>query len=346
MPEHDLPVLILAPAGRDAQVASVILSEVGIASRICNSLAELVAGLDAASCAVITEEALLAENRQALADWIARQPPWSDFPFILLTLRGSVPDPRLPETLGNVSLLERPFHPATLVTITRFVQRGRRRQHQARAYLDERDRTAERQSLLIRELHHRVKNTLATVQGLLGASARAATNIDTFYAAFSSRIISLAKTHNLLTEDYWQQASLREMLENELGPYNDAGRRRIRLDGPKVELIGDLAVPLGMAFHEMTTNAAKHGSLSVPEGRIEVIWEVRQAADRRLLVLDWWEFDGPTVQKPTRRGFGSSLLQRVLKVQCEAEIETDYRPTGLHFHMTAALPDKRAVPPY
>ncbi len=192
----------------------------------------------------------------------------------------------------------------------------------------------------------RIHSRLPSRAGLLGASARAATDVDTFYAAFSARIISLAKTHNLLTEDYWQQASLHEMLENELGPYNDAGRTRIRLDGPKVELIGDLAVPLGMAFHEITTNAAKHGSLSVPEGRIEIIWNVRQAEDRRVLVLDWWELDGPTVQTPTRRGFGSSLLQRVLKVQCEAEIETDYRPTGLHFRMTAALPDKRAVPSF
>src|ERR1700712_1459061 len=97
MSETKLPVLILAPAGRDGMVAATILAEVQIGSRVCESLAEVVVGLDEACCAVVTEEALLASNRQALADWIAQQPPWSDFPFILLTLRGAQPDPRLAE---------------------------------------------------------------------------------------------------------------------------------------------------------------------------------------------------------------------------------------------------------
>jgi two-component sensor histidine kinase len=346
MRDAEPPVLILAPAGRDADVAATILAEEGIVSRVCHSLSEVVAGLDAACCAVVTEEALLAENRQALADWIAQQPPWSDFPFILLTLRGAEPDPRLTEALGNVSLLERPFHPATLVTAARFAQRGRRRQYQAKAYLEERERTAERQTLLIRELHHRVKNTLATVQGLLGASARSATSVEEFYSAFSARVISLAKTHNLLTEDYWQQAPLREMLENELSPYNDPEGTRIKLEGPKIELVGDLAVPAGMAIHELTTNAAKHGALSVPQGRIEVAWAVRCTDTKRILLLDWRELGGPPVQPPTRKGFGSTLLQRVLKVQCEAEIAFDFRSSGLHFRMEAPMPDKRAVPTY
>ncbi|MBL7405587.1 sensor histidine kinase, partial [Escherichia coli] len=122
---------------------------------------------------------------------------------------------------------------------------AKRRQLEARAYLEERERTTERQALLIRELHHRVKNTLATVQALLGASARSATSVDAFYASFSARVISLAKTHNLLTEDYWQQAPLRDMLMNELGPYNDVEGARIQLDGPAIDLMGDLAVPTG-----------------------------------------------------------------------------------------------------
>ncbi|WP_336491124.1 sensor histidine kinase [Methylobacterium nigriterrae] len=346
MNEIEASVLILAPSGRDSEVAATILAEEGIGSRTCQSLPELVGGLDTACCALVTDEALLSSNRQVLADWIARQPPWSDFPFILLTLRGAEPDPRLTETLGNVSLLERPFHPATLVTAVRFAYRGRRRQHQAKAYLEERERTAERQTLLIRELHHRVKNTLATVQGLLGASVRSATSVEEFYAAFSARVISLAKTHNLLTEDYWQQAPLREMLENELGPYNDTKGTRIQLQGPRIELVGDLAVPTGMAIHELTTNAAKHGALSVPEGRIEVAWDVRRTDTKRVLLLDWRELGGPRVSEPTRKGFGSTLLQRVLKVQCEAEIAFDFRTTGLHFRMEAPMPDKRAVPSY
>lgn len=346
MTDIEAPVLVLAPGGRDAAVAAAILAEERIGSHACATLPELVSLLDTACCAVLTEEALLTSNRQALADWIAQQPPWSDFPFILLTMRGAVPDPRLTEMMGNVSLLERPFHPATLIMAVRFAQRARRRQREAEAFLAERERTAERQTLLIRELHHRVKNTLATVQALLGASVRTATSVDAFYASFSARVISLAKTHNLLTEDYWQQAPLREMLANELGPYNDAEGTRIRLEGPKVDLLGDLAVPTGMAIHELTTNAAKHGALSVPEGRIEVAWDVKRLQDRRFLHLDWREHNGPPITPPTRKGFGSTLLHRVLKVQCDADISFDFRPSGLHFCLKAPIPETRAVPVY
>jgi len=346
MPEAERPTLIFAPLGRDSTVAATILAEEQIATEVCGSLDALVARLDTAGCAIFTEEALSSSNRQALADWIARQPPWSDFPFILLTQRNAQPRGDLTDMLGNVSVLERPFHPATLVTAARAGLRAMRRQHQARLYLAERERTAERQTLLIRELHHRVKNTLATVQALLGASARSATTIEAFYAAFSARVISLAKTHNLLTEDYWQQAPLRDMLVAELGPYNDTEGSRITLEGPRVDLVGDLAVPTGMAIHELTTNAAKHGALSVPEGQIRIRWSVEQEADRQVLSLDWTERGGPAVEPPTRKGFGSTLLQRVLKLQCEADIAFDYEPTGLHFTMRAPLPDQRIVPTY
>ncbi|KTS06671.1 histidine kinase [Methylobacterium radiotolerans] len=346
MTEAELPVLIFAPGGRDAAVAAAILGEAGIAIQVCASLADVVSRLDTAACAILTEEALLSSNRQALADWIAAQPPWSDFPFILLRLRGAEPNAQLTDMLGNVSVLERPFHPATLVMAARSAHRAKRRQLEARAYLEERERTTERQALLIRELHHRVKNTLATVQALLGASARSATSVDAFYASFSARVISLAKTHNLLTEDYWQQAPLRDMLMNELGPYNDVEGARIQLDGPAIDLMGDLAVPTGMAIHELTTNAAKHGALSVPEGRIAVRWDIEQTPAARLLHLDWTERGGPATAAPTRKGFGSTLLQRVLKVQCQAEIAFDFQPAGLHFTMRAPLPETRVVPAY
>jgi two-component sensor histidine kinase len=191
-----------------------------------------------------------------------------------------------------------------------------------------------------------VKNTLATVQALLGASARSATSVEAFYASFSARVVSLAKTHNLLTEDYWQQAPLRDMLMNELGPYNDSEGSRIVLDGPRVDLVGDLAVPTGMAIHELTTNAAKHGALSVPEGRILVSWTVEREAERQVLLLDWTERGGPLTQTPTRKGFGSTLLQRVLTVQCQAQIDFDFQPAGLHFTMRAPLTDQRIVPEY
>lgn len=346
-PESDASlVLILAPAGRDASIAASIITEIGFPSRICSDLPGLLAEISVAACAIVTEEALLSADRRPLADWIARQPPWSDFPFILLTLRGQSPSAHLSEMLGNVTVLERPFHPATLANAVRSAVRARARQRQAAAFLEERQQTEERQALLIRELHHRVKNTLATVQALLGATARSAHTVDEFYRSFSDRVVSLAKTHNLLTEDYWQTASLQEILRNELGPYDDGTGQRIILRGPPVDLAADLAVPTGMALHELTTNAAKHGSLSIPEGRLEVIWDIRRPADRFHLHLEWIERNGPLVEPPARTGFGSTLLQRVLTTQCNAEIGFDFDPGGFRFIMEAPLVQNRLVPKY
>jgi two-component sensor histidine kinase len=340
------PVLILAPGGRDGPVAGAILAGDGIASTVCTDIEQLVAGLDEAGGAIVAEEALLRGDRHALAAWIERQPPWSDFPFVLLTFREGILDARMPELLGNVTILERPFHPRTLVSVVRSALRARKRQREAQAFLAEREHTQQRQALLIRELHHRVKNTLATVQALVGSTARSTTTVDEFYHAFSDRIVSLAKTHSLLTEDYWQMASLREILENELAPYDDEKGGRVLLTGPPLELSADLAVPTGMAIHELTTNAVKHGALSVPDGRVEVAWDVNALDGGRKLHLEWIEHDGPPVAEPTRRGFGSTLLQRVLTAQIQATIDIDYQPTGLRFTMDAPLIDHRHVPQY
>lgn len=346
MPHPEPVVLILAPLGRDAMVAATILAEVGIVSKATSTLDDLVAHLDHAACAVMTEEALLHWDRQEIARWVERQPPWSDFPFVLLSYRGGPPDVRLTDLLGNVTVLERPFHPAVLANAVRSALRARRRQREVQAYLEERQRTHERQALLIRELHHRVKNTLATVQGLLGATARSTKDVDTFYQSFSDRIVSLGKTHNLLTEDYWQTAPLRELLQNELGHYNDGTANRITLEGPPVELAADLAVPTGMAIHELTTNATKYGALSLPSGRVTVSWSVDQRDAERVLELRWTESGGPLVKAPERKGFGSTLLQRVLAQQCNADVDITYGAEGLHFRMVAPLPGDRLVPAY
>ncbi|KQO43612.1 sensor histidine kinase [Methylobacterium sp. Leaf85] len=211
------------------------------------------------------------------------------------------------------------------------------------ADVTERRIAEERQALLIRELHHRVKNTLATVQAIVGSTARTASSIESFYEAFVGRIMSLAHTHSVLTEDTWQTASLRNLLENELRPYGDGasdgpGARRIVLDGPPVDLASEIAVPIGMAIHELTTNAAKHGALSTQEGRVTITWNVTEDADGKTLHLEWSESDGPPVRPPTRQGFGSRLLQRVLTAQVRADIATSYPPEGFRLTMTAPLP--------
>lgn len=210
----------------------------------------------------------------------------------------------------------------------------------------------ERQSLLIRELHHRVKNTLATVQAIVGSTARTASSIDSFYEAFVGRIMSLAHTHSVLTEDVWQTASLRTLLENELRPYADGAMRsgtggRVELDGPAVDLPSEIAVPIGMAIHELTTNAAKYGALSNRAGQVRIRWSVEPGVepgtDRPRLRFHWQETGGPAVAPPTRQGFGSRLLQRVLTTQVQAEVATDYAPGGLTLTMLAPLPARNTA---
>jgi two-component sensor histidine kinase len=203
-----------------------------------------------------------------------------------------------------------------------------------------------RQALLVRELHHRVKNTLANVQALVGATGRSTGSFDEFYRSFSARITSLAKTHNLLTEDYWQTAPLREIALNELKPFAEGRQPRFMLIGPPVELSADLAVPVGMALHELTTNAVRYGALSAQGGHVEVRWSVGETEGVRKLHLEWREFGGPPVSEPKHQGFGSTLLQRVLPMQCKAEVEVQYTREGLQFQMDAPLIEQRLVPTY
>jgi two-component sensor histidine kinase len=204
----------------------------------------------------------------------------------------------------------------------------------------------QRQSLLVRELHHRVRNTLATVQALVGATGRSTGSFDEFYRSFPDRVASLARTHSLLTEDYWQTAPLREIALNELKPFAESRQPRFMLLGPPVELAADLAVPVGIALHELTTNAVRHGALSVPEGYVELRWSVSKVEGVRKLHLEWTEHGGPPVTEPKHQGFGSTLLQRVLPMQCNAEVEVRYDQAGLRFRMDAPLIEQRLVPEY
>ncbi|GJE52479.1 Blue-light-activated histidine kinase 1 [Methylobacterium tardum] len=194
----------------------------------------------------------------------------------------------------------------------------------------------DRQAFMVRELHHRVKNTLATVQAVLNATARSRLSISEFIHAFSGRIASLARTHALITEDLAQAASFEGLLRAELDPYGERGR--LTLDGPKVVLPSELAVPVGMALHELTTNALRHGSLADPDGRLQVTWWVEDGTSGRALRWDWTEHDGPPAGHPTRQGFGHRLLNKVLAAQTGAEVDVDFAPDGLRVSVRMPLP--------
>jgi two-component sensor histidine kinase len=149
--------------------------------------------------------------------------------------------------------------------------------------------------------------------------------------SFTARISSLAKTHLILTEDEQQAASLHDLLRLELASFESPRSRWVRLEGPKVRLPSEVAVPFAMAVHELTANAAKYGALSQPKGHIGVTWDVRADGEAQFLHLEWIERDGPVVHAPTHHGFGERLLNRMLTAQAQAQVQTEYRPEGLRF---------------
>jgi two-component sensor histidine kinase len=181
-----------------------------------------------------------------------------------------------------------------------------------------------RQRLLINELNHRVKNTLATVQSIADQTARRSTSLDDFRASFEARLIALSATHNVLTRSGWEGAGLREILLNELQPY---GEERVRLRGAEVELEARQALTLGMVFHELATNAAKYGALSNANGVVSVTWSV-DLDSRRTLEIAWRESGGPPVAIPLRRGFGSRLIQGGVGRELDGDVELNYAPEG------------------
>jgi len=197
--------------------------------------------------------------------------------------------------------------------------------------------TEQRQALLIRELHHRVRNTLAMVQGVMTTTAKTSANIEEFQDAFSGRIASLARTHAVMTEQLQQSVSFQQLLTQELGPYSDDQGLRIRLSGPAVDLPSQIALPLGMAVHELTTNAVRHGALAKAEGRVEVGWSLIEKDGEPALLCKWDEFAGPPVTPRCRDGFGSMLLERVLPQQIRAEVMVDFAPGGFRLRMAVPL---------
>ncbi|CAN5136578.1 hypothetical protein BH10PSE4_BH10PSE4_36060 [soil metagenome] len=179
----------------------------------------------------------------------------------------------------------------------------------------------DQQRLLLDELNHRVKNTLATVQAISQQTLRSAPDPAAFAKAFEARLLALSQTHNALTDGQWAGAGLRQILDLELLPH---GAERVRLDGPDVHLPARMALSLGMVFHELATNAAKYGALA-QDGRLSVNWRREDGG----LAFTWREIGGPAVAPPARRGFGSRLIERSITSELRGRLTMDYRPEGM-----------------
>ncbi len=209
--------------------------------------------------------------------------------------------------------------------------------------IDERKEAEERQSLLVQELHHRVKNNLATVQSMVNFTLKTSSTMEEFGQSVSNRIAALARSHSLLTSGGQRLSSLRKIILSELEPYNDGNR--VELEGPEVEVADDVAMALAMATHELTTNASKYGSLSVGGGIVCVSWAVEIGqSGAKVLNLLWKERDGPPVNAPSRRGFGSILLERILGSQLGGSVEVRYPSEGIEVKIRGTLRAPSAHP--
>lgn len=458
--------LVLAPFGRDAAVASAILSEAGVENLVCADIGCLVRDLrEGAGLVILVEEVLHQEDYSELAHWVENQPAWSDLPIIVLAKRGGDIERnpavgRFTRALGNVTFLERPFHPTTLVSVAQTAIRGRRRQYEARERLDElraaeerfrtiadniptlcwmadpggaivwfnsrwyeytgtkpeqqegwgwesahdpetlpdvlkrwrhslatgepfemtfplrgadgvyrpfltqvvplkdargrivrwfgtntnvtrEHRDRERLRLMVNELNHRVKNTLATIQAIASLTLRGDESPEQLRESLTARILALSKAHDVLTDTQWAGADLRDIAARAGVPFESSDHdKRIRIDGPLVRLPPRTAIAVALAFHELATNAAKYGALSTDGGHVDLSWSVSGWEGPRRLRIVWRETGGPPVKPPLRTGFGSRLIQRGLSADLNGRVDLDYRPEGVVCTIEAKLEDQ------
>jgi len=184
-------------------------------------------------------------------------------------------------------------------------------------------RTQNQLTMLAREAEHRSKNLLSTVQAIVSLSR--SDTVENFKRVISGRIQSLANVHSLFTETRWSGAELSSIVEQEIAPFSEGGDGRVRTEGPSVLLEPDAALALAMILHELATNASKYGALSVAHGQVCLKWSHEIGGELRLI---WAETNGPPAREPTRRGFGTRIIDSMVTQQ-KGEARFDWRPEGL-----------------
>ena len=451
-PDIQTRVLILAPTGRDAGAAAEQLAAAGLHVEVCNDLSGMIEKLsEGAGVAVIAEEAFRARLTE-LADWVARQPPWSDFPFVVLTSRHIYPKEdalraRLLGSLGNVSLMERPLSSVSLTSAVKAGLRARQRQLETQSMLEHlraseerlrlfiehapaalvmldrdlrylavsqrwmkdfglsesivgrshyevfpeippewreshqrclrgatevstndhlqlvdgrsfwlkrdvrpwrdnqgkigglvvsweditgRKQAEEQQHMLMREVMHRTKNLIAVIQSIATATFRK-TN-DPSQEAFMSRLHALANAHGLLLSAAGEGALLEDIVRGQLAGFAGA----VSIDGPRIFLKPSAAQSFALVIHELATNASKHGALTSSTGRVVVAWAIHSTEGTSKLHFRWQERGGPPVKKPTRKGFGTVLLEHAI-AGIDSAPTIDFAPAGLTYETETAL---------
>ncbi len=212
--------------------------------------------------------------------------------------------------------------------------------------ITERHRAERHNEMMLAELNHRVKNTLATVQAIATQTAINAPDLAAFRESFQARLLALAHTHSLLAQEAWHGVALGDIVKRELAPYlHDSDARlndaRVRLRGDALTLKPKQALALSMGLHELATNAGKYGALSVADGQVTVTWATRQVDQRVWLKLQWTETGGPLVQAPTRRGFGSRLIGDGLAYELDGNVTLEFLHSGVTCVIDLPMDEKK-----
>jgi len=203
--------------------------------------------------------------------------------------------------------------------------------------ITERKRWEEHQLLLINELNHRVKNTLATVQSIAGQTLRNASSMEQVRDDLEGRLFALSRVHNVLTRENWEGANLREVIEQAIEPYRRHDDDRFHVAGEDARLSPQMALAIALALQELATNAVKYGALSNATGVVRIMWRIACAAANRRLVLRWEEAGGPAVDPPSRRGFGSRLIERSFAMELGGQATMEFHPEGVRCTVDAPL---------
>jgi two-component sensor histidine kinase/CheY-like chemotaxis protein len=206
----------------------------------------------------------------------------------------------------------------------------------AQAGIDAKEREAadKLQKLILGELHHRIKNTLATVSAIASQSFRTATSIEHGQQAMEGRLVALGRAHDLLMQISWSNASLTHTLSGATEPYDTHGARRFHFNGPDIRITSGAVIALAMTFNELCTNTIKFGALSTPVGRVEIAWTMDD--ENRRLRLTWTERGGPAVRPPTRRSFGTRMMES-LGQQLSGQVRLSYDPSGFVYALDVPL---------
>lgn len=191
------------------------------------------------------------------------------------------------------------------------------------------------QRVLLEELHHRVKNNLATVQAIVSQSLRAAQSVEEGRKAIESRLLALARVHDLLLQTNWSRTKLEAIVKTAIEPFDTPSARQVFTRASNLDVAPAAALPLAMVLNELCTNAAKYGALSSPTGRVEIDATVDDANKRFRLI--WAEKNGPAVMEPTRRSFGSKLIEHAFVAQLQGTARLNFDPAGVRYELEAPL---------